>query len=167
MLLPHITLVGCEELGWRWAFESSVKMFGCIHLPFGIGGNGSSYRIFSTSSDTVSEKNGGFPEITWISRISLSSTLIPNLTTGIPGEVHIHKCKTYTSSREWAVADYCMPGKCPGCTLPAFANAKLILQINIQVHTGSVPQCLWATRPWAAGDLLHNLQGSSAFQHCR
>lgn len=34
-------------------------------LPFGIGGKGSSWKIFSINSETLSEKNGGFPEITW------------------------------------------------------------------------------------------------------
>lgn len=30
-------------------------------LPAGLGGSGSSYRIFSTNSEELSEKNGGLP----------------------------------------------------------------------------------------------------------
>ena len=86
----------CTGLLWRavksWGkggSECSGEVFGGTHLPFGTGGSGSSYRIFSTNSDTISEKNGGFPEITRTCRISLSSTLIPNLSAGIPGNYTI------------------------------------------------------------------------------
>lgn len=34
-------------------------------LPFGMGGEGALWIIFSITSETLSEKNGGFPEITW------------------------------------------------------------------------------------------------------
>lgn len=30
-------------------------------LPSGLGGNGSSYKIFSINSEKLSEKNGGLP----------------------------------------------------------------------------------------------------------
>lgn len=47
-------------------------------LPLGLGGSGSSYKIFSINSEKFSEKNGGLPKNKWkfISQVMQTSKLL-------------------------------------------------------------------------------------------